>query len=216
MGTGIPSTNVALLMIPNPDPKPGRWILPLVIVGMVGFTYLFVNALAGTPEEDETTTTPPDGTTTTTAEVPGTTVPTTPTEVEEYLAGLAEDQQTLLAISDEMEAVNQEWDDRTIQYGAAEQRLVDLVAEAQTFVDAVELPGPPAGFAGLALAHEEVFAAATNVQSAVEAVLAGLRAPDSGEERRAALETFRAAVTAFDDKVAAARTAAEQPEADTA
>ncbi len=182
---------------------------------MVGFTYLFVNALAGTPDEDETTTTQP-GATTTTAELPGTTVPTTPTEVEEYLAGLAEDQQTLLTIAEEMEAVNQQWDDRAIGYGDAEQRFVDLVAEAQVFVDGVELPGPPAGYPGLALAHEEVFAAATQVQSAVEAVLAGLRAPDSGEERRAALESFRAAVTAFDDKVAAARAAAEQPDADTA
>ena len=28
----------------NADPKPGRWILPLVVLGMVAFTYFFVGA----------------------------------------------------------------------------------------------------------------------------------------------------------------------------
>ena len=27
------------------DPKPGRWILPLIILAMVGFTYVFVSSL---------------------------------------------------------------------------------------------------------------------------------------------------------------------------
>ena len=54
------------------DPKHGRWILPLVIVGLVGLTYSFVNALPpaevplGTTTVPVTTSTLPPETTTTT------------------------------------------------------------------------------------------------------------------------------------------------------
>jgi uncharacterized protein YukE len=48
----------------NPDPKPGRWILPLIIIGMVGFTYFFVSSLP-TPEPEGTTSTSAAVTTTT-------------------------------------------------------------------------------------------------------------------------------------------------------
>jgi hypothetical protein len=40
----------------NPDPKPGRWILPLVVLGMVAFTYFFVRALPEGAEEPSDTT----------------------------------------------------------------------------------------------------------------------------------------------------------------
>ena len=34
-------------MAVNPDPRPGRWLLPLVVLGMVLFTYVFVRTLPG-------------------------------------------------------------------------------------------------------------------------------------------------------------------------
>ena len=30
----------------NPDPKPGRLVLPLVLIGMIATTYTFVNRVA--------------------------------------------------------------------------------------------------------------------------------------------------------------------------
>ena len=50
-------------MAVNPDPKPGRWILPLVILGMIAFTYFFVRSL---PEASPDTTLAPGDTTPTT------------------------------------------------------------------------------------------------------------------------------------------------------
>ena len=50
-------------MYRNPDPKPGRWVLPIVVLGMVAFTWFFVQRLS--PDEipeDE----PPSTTTSTT------------------------------------------------------------------------------------------------------------------------------------------------------
>ena len=64
------------------DPKHGRWILPLVIAGLVGLTYSFVNALppaevplASTTTAVVTTTAPPETTTT-----------TLPPEIEAFMA----------------------------------------------------------------------------------------------------------------------------------
>ena len=36
-------------MMRNPDPKPGRWVLPLVVLGMVLFTWVWIDRL-GPPE----------------------------------------------------------------------------------------------------------------------------------------------------------------------
>ena len=57
-------------MAVNPDPKPGRWILPLVILGMIGFTYFFVREL---PEASPDTTLVGQPVTTTLPESTGTT-----------------------------------------------------------------------------------------------------------------------------------------------
>ena len=34
-----------LAVVSKEDPKHGRWILPVVVAALIGFTYLFVNAL---------------------------------------------------------------------------------------------------------------------------------------------------------------------------
>ena len=61
-------------MARNPDPKPGRWILPLIIVGMVGFTYLFTNSIDTVPEVPDNEATA--STTTTSTTEPGDETPT--------------------------------------------------------------------------------------------------------------------------------------------
>ncbi len=81
------------------DPKHGRWILPLVVLFLVAFTYTFVNNLP--PAETPTTTTEAaGGTTTTTPEEETTTTTSLPPEVVEFaatadaLSGQAEEMMT--------------------------------------------------------------------------------------------------------------------------
>ena len=45
LGTNGSLAIVSYQMAFNPDPKPGRWILPLVVLGMIAFTYFFVREL---------------------------------------------------------------------------------------------------------------------------------------------------------------------------
>ena len=55
------------------DPKHGRWILPVVVAALIGFTYLFVNALPPAEIPVGTTTTTVAAETTTTTELVTTT-----------------------------------------------------------------------------------------------------------------------------------------------
>ena len=64
----------------NPDPKPGRIVLPLVLIGMIATTYTFINRVATNNEleiilEYTTTTTIESNNQETTTSTPTTTTP---------------------------------------------------------------------------------------------------------------------------------------------
>ena len=199
----------------NPDPKPGRWVLPLVVLGMVLFTWVWVNRLdlpeveetapATTTAESATPTTGPDGDEEDEEEVVETTTTTLlPPEIEVYLTNLAEDKQILAEVAADMNATNEEWDNREetgVTYSETEVALVAISELALIFSQGVEIHRPPDIIPGLAEAHDIALESAIAVAAAAEDVLAGLRAPDTGELRRAALVEFRAAAASFNEKV---------------
>ena len=101
-------------MAVNADPKPGRWILPLVVLGMVAFTYFFVRALPSGSEPGEDTgttlaasdtTVPADG-----EESPDDTTPTTSPQVDAetqaHLDGVSGILASIQELQEEMAAVN--------------------------------------------------------------------------------------------------------------
>ena len=204
-------------MMRNPDPKPGRWVLPLVVLGMVLFTWVWVNRLEPVPVDDSQPVSTTSATTTTSAgegdEVEGTegvdegeTTTTTliPPEIDLYLNNLAEDKQALAELVAEMNAVNEEWDNRSetgVTYADTEAAMEAISEQALIFVAAVELHRPPETVTGLVEAHEGVVESANAVAAAAEEALAGLRSSDSGERRRAALVEFRAAAASFNEQV---------------
>lgn len=184
----------------NPDPRPGRWILPLVILGMVGFTYFVVNSIEpAETAEDLTTTTPAaaadDDTTSTTMDA----------AMQAYLQGLAESQAESQSILDEAEAVNTRWENDEADFQTTLEAFQALRDRAEVFANSVETRVPPAGSEELATAHAQVIAAADRVLGAADALIAGLRAPDQGQQRRAALEALREANNAFQAAADAAR-----------
>ena len=206
-------------MVSNPDPRPGRWVLPLVVLGMILFTWVWVNRLEPpavegtvspsgttrsttetTPAVDETTV-GGDGT-----EAPEDTTPTTllPPEIEVYLTNLAEDKTALAALVEELNAVNDAWENRDetgVTFAETEAGMVAASERAVVFSEAVELHRPPEDVAGLTDAHQRVYESAAAVAEAAAAALAGLRAPDTGEDRRAAMVEFRAAAASFEQQV---------------
>ena len=185
-------------MARNPDPKPGRWILPLIVIGMVAFTFLFVQGLEPTvqvaPEETTTTTviplTPLEG-----GPIGTTTLPPLNDESQAYIDQVTLFTTDLQGFNTEMVSLNEQWDAREIEYAAARDALrdtlnVNISAWNQRVIAAV----PPAS---LATQHQALVDSAALVDGAAAEVLAGLESSDDGQQRTAALVAFAEAVTAF-------------------
>lgn len=189
-------------MANNPDPRPGRWLLPLVVLGMMLFTFVFVTRLPGT--EPVTTTTLPEGETTTT--VPGSTtvastVPTDPA-LQTYRDALAALASELANFQVEMTAVNAGWDadPKTIDAAAAKARLTALRDQTASWAAAVGQLTVPVG---LEANQAAIADAANRAAGAAESTLSGFTSAPGPEQRREAVAAFATAVTDFSAAVSA-------------
>lgn len=201
-------------MAVNPDPKPGRWILPLVVLGMVAFTYFFVRALPSTDGLPIESTQPGSGSSVpgTGSTTPGTAETTTPgtftdPAAQAYLEGVSGILTSLEDLQREMSAVNGGFDadPRTVEYSEAVDRLTALSNQASALVDQIDALTPPES---LATNHETIRNAITSAATAAEDALAGLQSNDDGSQRRNAVEAFDTAVSDLQTAVANARAAA--------
>ena len=205
-------------MVSNPDPRPGRWVLPLVVLGMILFTWVWVNRLEPPAVESTVGESAPTSTTETTAavddtasgdgegETPEETTSTTllPPEIEVYLTNLTEDKAALAALVEDLNSANDAWENRDetgVTFSQTEAAMVAVSEQAVVFSEAVELHRPPGDVAGLVDAHQRVYESAAAVAEAAASTLAGLRAPDTGELRREAVVEFRAAAARFEQQV---------------
>ncbi len=94
------------------DPKHGRWILPLVIAGLVGLTYSFVNALPPAEVPLGSTTIP----VTTTTAAPATTTTTLPPEFASFLLLLDGYEATAVQIQTSIDETNDAWETDEISF----------------------------------------------------------------------------------------------------
>ena len=190
----------------NPDPKPGRVVLPLVLIGMIATTYTFINRVATdnslelepTTEEiaevvetdvvvDETSTT--------------STTTTLPTEVVSYLEEISSERIQSIDLATKVLEANDRWDNEEVTYQEAKDEFAAFIEDAQQFVDTVTEPGPPSTFAGLVKSHEELKSLANLIFLDTEELLEGLTSSDTGERRAAALNSFNENVTQFQEKI---------------
>jgi hypothetical protein len=189
-------------MVMNPDPRPGRWLLPLVILGMMTFTYVFVQNLpASEPDTQDIGANGVDSTVTSTTTVPDTatttTVPATvlSPETQDYLNQVATAETSVLAFQAEMADINARFDSdpRTLEYSDGEALLTDLAARMATWATDLGAIVPPVA---LSEAHGVLTATAQASAESAADVLTGFTGPDR-EPRITALGEFDVAVTAF-------------------
>lgn len=203
-------------MAVNPDPKPGRWILPLVILGMVAFTYFFVSELPeASPDTtlagaEDTTTTTTDGSTDTTAPDNGDENgdQNLDPETQAYLDELDAINDELQVLGTEMVSINSGFDadPREIEYSDAVDGLEALVADVEALSDRVDGLTVPED---LQVNHDVITTTINNASGAASDALDGLQSSDTGELRRAAAESFSTLVDDFATEVANARNAAQ-------
>ncbi len=189
----------------NQDPKPGRLVLPLVLIGMIATTYTFVNRVATNNDldisveeevevvEEEVVT--EDSTTT------STTTTTLPDEVVTYLEEIQAEKVQSDELGQKVIETNQRWDDEVTSYQEAKDEFAAFIEDAEQFVATVSEPGPPNTFANLVTSHEELKVLANLIYEDTKELLEGLTSSDTGERRSAALEAFNENLSAFQQKV---------------
>jgi hypothetical protein len=186
-------------MAVNPDPRPGRWILPLVVLAMIAFTYFFVRELPeASPDTtqlagDTTTTTSPDDSTTTTASA-------IDPETLAYVEQVREIRDGLEAQRQELEAANSGFDasPRTVEYQDAVSRFQAVATATSELADRLEGLTPPEDFQPN---HQVLLTHLDAAAGAAEDALAGLQSDDPGVIRRNSVEAYGNAAASFVEEV---------------
>jgi hypothetical protein len=182
----------------NPDPKHGRWILPLMITAMVVLTFTFVNSLEPATNEAGTTTT-----SSTTTTLPSTTT-TLPAEITAFVASLDTIRGQLEAYGTQVDQINSDWESRAtsgVTYDGTHTAFTDAKASIIAWGEiAADTSLVPAQFAQ---AHVQMVLVIGELPARVDDILLGLEASDDGSMRRAAVTAFnqqvQTAITAVDD-----------------
>ena len=190
----------------NSDPKPGRLILPLVLIGMIATTYTFINRVTtdnnlevinieeNADEEivseevvDETTTT--------------STTTTLPENVVAYLEEIQAEKIQSTELGKKVLETNERWNNKETSYQEAQQEFKEFISDAEQFVATVTDPGPPTSNASLVSNHEELKVLVSLIYEDTIELLEGLTASDTGERRSAALSSFNSNLGSFQQKI---------------
>ena len=189
----------------NPDPKPGRLILPLVLIGMIATTYTFINRVATQndlelveSEEviEEISTEQVEETTTSTS-----TTTTIPEDVVKYLEEITGEKIQAIELGKKVLETNQRWDDKTTTYQEAQQEFQEFIDDFANFVNVFTEPGPPVVQSNLNSSHDELVILVNLIYEDTQELLEGLTAPDTGERRAAALDSFNSNLDLFIERV---------------
>ncbi|MDA7736236.1 hypothetical protein OAU92_02790 [Acidimicrobiia bacterium] len=190
----------------NPDPKPGRLILPLVLIGMIATTYTFINRVTtnnnlevvnivdNNTEEVVSEEITEDSTTTTTTT-------TLPEDVVTYLEEIQAEKIQSTELGKKVLETNQRWDDKDTTYQEAQQEFEAFINDAEQFVATVSDPGPPNSNASLVSNHEQLKVLVNLIYEDTKELLEGLTAPDTGERRSSALSSFNNNLGSFQQKI---------------
>jgi hypothetical protein len=185
----------------NPDPKHGRWILPLIILAMVVLTITFVNSLEPAESEAGTTTTvPPPSTTTTT---------TLPLDVAAFLVTLDTYETQVNAFLGDIHGINSDWEARQVAIGEAQASFEAVRDNITTWEH--EVAGASDVPASLAEAHVQLVVEISGLAPRVDDIVTGLLEADDGSMRRAAMIDFENQVAAVLDAIDNVRDLAHQP-----
>lgn len=189
----------------NPDPKPGRLILPLVLIGMIATTYTFINRVTtnnnlevinieNNTEEVVSEEVVEDTTTTSTTT-------TLPESVVTYLEEIQAEKIQSIELGKKVLETNQRWDDEDTTYQEAQQEFEAFIDDSEQFVATVTDPGPPSSNASLISSHEELKILVNLIYEDSKELLEGLTAPDTGERRSSALSSFNSNLGSFQQKI---------------
>ena len=189
----------------NPDPKPGRVVLPLVLIGMIATTYTFINRVSTNNDLDLVAEEAPVQTLAEEIVVEDTsttsTTTTLPDDYVKYLEEISAEKIQATELGKDVLEANENWDEQSVTYQEAKEEFRAFIATAEQFVTTVTEPGPPNEYANLVTSHEELKTLVNLVYEDTVELKAGLESSDTGERRSAALESFNSNLDQLTDKI---------------
>lgn len=174
------------------DPKHGRWILPLVIAGLVGFTYLFVNALPPAPVDSTATvstvanTTDGGDGTDTTAPSTDTTVAALPPEDAAFVTVVEDFAERTEELSTESADLNSSYPD-DIEFAVIRDGLTDIDGRTTELVDELSTTTVPEPATAI---WTELIQSGTILETAAADMLDGLVNSSTAEKRLESAATY--------------------------
>ena len=189
----------------NPDPKPGRIVLPLVLIGMIATTYTFINRVATNNDLDlvsEETTVETIAEEVVVEDTSTTSTTTTlPDDYVQYLEEISAEKIQATELGKDVLEANENWDEKSVTYQEAKNEFGAFIETAEQFVVTVTDPGPPNEYANLVTSHEELKTLVNLVYLDTVELLAGLESSDTGEQRAEALDSFNKNLDQFIKKI---------------
>jgi hypothetical protein len=169
------------------DQRHGRWILPLVILGMVILTYTFVNSIE--PAESPTGSAPSDPAFPTTPTEPTGPTTTVPSEFAQFMVTLDIFENQGRSFAEEVDRVNARWESRDATFAETRTAFTNLHTQLRNWeTDVSQAPNVPAE---LAAGHVELLLQVTDLPLKMDEIILGLDAPDDGTARRQAVAEFQ-------------------------
>ncbi len=177
---------------------------------MIGFTYVFVNAL---PEAETVSANPTSPTvttaTTSTTEAPSTTTTTLAPGVVDFLESADVLERNVTDLAALAQQINDDWDNRDEEFGATRDALEELEAQTVTVVNGTaELEVPPA-----LTQWDNVATGLAALRQAAADMIDGLVNAEGSEPRLQALEEYKAAADAIKTALTRVREAVVDPAA---
>lgn len=188
------------------DPKPGRWLLPLVVAGLIGFTYVFVNALPEAEVADASPTSTTEAATTTTT-APRRTTTTLDPDVQTFVDLTTNLESNVTDLADLAQQINDDWDARDAEFSATREALEDLETQTVTLADDTANEDVPPALSD----WDDVTAGLGDMRTAAANMIDGLVNAEGSEPRLNALEDYKAAVDAIKAALATVRDAVLNP-----
>jgi hypothetical protein len=184
------------------DPKHGRWILPLVVLGLIVFTYWFVNALPEGEVAAATTTLAAGETSTTTGDSSTTT--TLPAGIQEFVT-LVDGLSTRVSdLATESQTINDDFDSDTEGFTPTRDAMRGLQTEVETLATEINNAHVPEA---AIVAWSDVISVSQAMSDAADEMFDGLVNTEGSEKRLEWAGTLQETATQLVQSLANAKAA---------
>ena len=179
-----------------------RYLILLLLLSFCGgSSAVTIDETEAVEKSSSTTSTSTTTSTLATTNTVTTTTTTIPEGVVAYLEEITGEKIQVIELGKKVLETNQRWDDKVTSYQEAQQEFQEFIDDFDVYVQNFTNPGPPSSANNLVSNHQELIVIAELIFEDTKELLEGLTAPDTGERRNAALDSFNSNLDLFIQRI---------------